>query len=114
MRVPISIPVGGRDVKIVYVSKLEEGDRGAACLDTGRIFVSKSAPAAEREIFETIFHELIHVALHRTGHAEALDERQEEAIVYALEAMLAPLFVLGPVPGMRWRKVRFDFEEEGG
>lgn len=104
------IPVGGRAVRVRYVEALPRGDRGAA--GENEITVSKSACTSGRMVFETIYHELQHVAFRQTGHSLAMTEDAEEALVYALEHSLAPLFVFSPAAGIKYRDVSFPWEED--
>lgn len=71
------------------------------------IRISKSQNRTAEKLWGTLFHELAHVVMELTGHRELLGEKQEEGVVYALEAMLAPLLTLSTRAGVRFREVPF-------
>ena len=114
MRVPVQIMVGGQAIKIEYKEALK-GDDGEAlsgeCLvGEPTIRLSKAKHANERAVFHTLFHELIHKALERTGHSVLWKDEQEEPLVYALENMLAELFVFSPEAPVKWKEL--DWPED--
>jgi len=111
MRVPVVIPVAGKKVRLLYKEVLEDNAYALVAADRLTIDVSKTRNISPTDVWRSILHELAHVALDFSGHCKWLKEPQEEAIVHSFEVMLGPILVLAPVKGIRWREVRFPFEE---
>jgi hypothetical protein len=112
MRVPVSIPMGGKRVRISYKASLPGGEYGLCVPATFRVTVSKAACESPEDVFSTVFHELKHIALYMTGQSENLKLGQEEGIVTGMEQMLAPLFMFNPAADIKWREIQFPWEEE--
>ena len=87
-----SIVIGGIRFKIKYVKDLKEPDshlHGDTDVQAKLIRINSSDSPAEQA--QTLFHEVMHVALHVTGHSENMTEQFEESIVLALDNMLWPI-----------------------
>lgn len=108
MKVPVRIPVAGKLITIEYLLDLPEGIAGDTSSGSCRIRISKSRNKTEREVFDTLFHELLHVALDITGHSVEWTAAKEEPIVYALENALASLFTFNKHAAIRWREIDWD------
>lgn len=107
MRVPVQVMVGGKKVRIEYHDSLPKGISGdVVCMD-GVVRISKERHKDERAVFTTLFHELTHFALHVTGHSAVWKDSQEEPLVYAIENMLADLFVFSSAAPVKWRDVEW-------
>lgn len=102
MRVPAEVMVGGRKLRVEYVDSLE-GGYGDLKMSDGLIRIAMDQHDTEEEVFSTLFHELTHYALWLTGHSEAWSDPIEEAVVTALENMLAGLFVFSKVAPVKWK-----------
>lgn len=111
MKVPVSIPIAGKRVRVAYVDYVEGNPYAEVSADRLLITVSKTRNESPADVWRSILHELVHVALDFSGHCKWLSEAKEEAIVHAIETMLAPVLAFGSVKGMRWREVHFPFEE---
>lgn len=117
MRAPVSVMIGGKKVRVEYPDTIpgdteEEGDlsgdtNSMAC----RIRISKTQNKSPDAVLHTLIHEMLHMAIGITGHSEVLGAKREEAIVYALENMLAPLLVLNPAAPVKYREIDFPWEE---
>lgn len=114
MKAPVRVPVGGRQVRVVYVEVIFDEKGGLLCgeayPDRALIRICKHAHKDARAVFRTLYHELCHISLGITGHNQGLQENQEEPIVYGLENMMADLFVFSPKAGIKYREVEFPFE----
>lgn len=109
--------MGGKLIKIRYVEELEDGDgvqiSGDTEVTTLTVRINKDIGKAtsEREVFATLYHELLHCALAISGHSAGWKAEQEEPIVYGIENMMASFLCFMPkVKGMRWREVKFPYE----
>lgn len=113
MKVPASVKLAGHVIRFKYVPSLTDTDGTAlfalAYPSDDRIEISTSRPAGEDQVIATVIHELAHCALGISGVAEVLDEKSEEAVCRAVEA-LAGAYKLDP-RACRWVEVAFDFEE---
>jgi hypothetical protein len=107
MKVPVQVTVGGKKVRIQYVETLPDDCSGELEVGAATVRISKSRHANEREVFTTLFHELIHFALERTGHSAVWTDAQEEPLVYALENMLAELFWFRSDGAVKYREVEW-------
>lgn len=115
MRVPVMVPIGGRNVRIEYLEQVIDDDgvtplSGATLGDPVYIQISKTANTSAESVKSTIYHEMVHVAFQLTGHHEILTEQQEEAIVVALESMLSPVLAFQTKAGIKYREVEFPWE----
>lgn len=114
MKVPVSIPLGGRKIRVIYKLSLKDDD-GSRLLGytergKGEIHIAKDHDDGP-SLWHTIYHELTHVVFDITGHSRTMTESQEESLVVALESMLGPLLIFGPNSGVRYREIEFPFEE---
>lgn len=118
MRVPVQMMIGGKKIRIDYPDVIpgdtpEEGDlSGDSQVLGGRIRISKTQNKSPEAVLHTIFHEALHMAIGITGHSEILVAKQEEALVYAIESMLAPLLILNPAAPVKYREIEFPWENE--
>lgn len=116
MRVPVQVLIGGKKVRIKYVRELLDDDGtglcGDTCVEDLQIRISKSRHKNERQLFATLYHELLHMALGIAGISAVWKDEQEEPIVYALESMLADLLGFNPAAKIRWREVTWPGIEE--
>ena len=80
----------GRRINIEYLDRVsdDDGDKlhGDFCADKLTIRVDKTLTGTALE--STILHELLHAALHLTGHGYRLSGDDEEALVRGLEHAL--------------------------
>jgi hypothetical protein len=111
MQVPVSLPMLGRSVQIKYVAELG-GDYGHADPPTFTIKIAIKEHSSAAEVFSTLLHEMLHIALGTTGQAELFKGGGEEALVVALENALAPLVQFKALG--RWRDVKFPWERGYG
>lgn len=112
MKVPVQVMVGGKKVKVEYLEELDPAEnRGEMVCYDQVIRVSQALNRTERQIFSTLFHELIHFAFEVTGHSAEWDNAKEEPIVYALEGMLADLLVFSPDAKVKYRDVPWPDED---
>ncbi len=115
-RVPSAFPINDRWIKVRYVDSLvdKEGNHlyGETIVDDLIIRVSKTMCKSAQDIFETVFHELDHVAFQLSGLAHVLGEEKEEAVAHARQYTLAKLFVFSPNAGIRYRLIEFPWGEE--
>lgn len=118
MRVPVFIPVAGKRVSVQYLTRVpgdsEDSDVFGDTTEDGlEIRISKSKHKSEREVFNTIFHEIKHSAVTIIGISHLLGDKLEEALVTGVENAVADLFCFNPdAPGVRWKTVKFPFESE--
>lgn len=113
MKVPVTVSVGGFKFRVEYPDAIpdESGDLSGNCtVSTLTIKISKTQNPTPEIVLRTLFHELVHAALGLTGHSEMLGEKHEEGITYALENMLAGLFVFSPNAAVTYREVDFPWE----
>ncbi len=114
MKVPVQLEIGGYPIKIVYENELRDSE---GCEIAGQyasmshvIQISKSRNNSAAKLFSTLFHEAQHVSLEICGHAEFLGEKKEEAVVYGIESMLAPLLIFNPKSTkIKWKKIDFPW-----
>jgi hypothetical protein len=116
VKVPVAFPIGDRWIKVKYYMSLAGKDEvdvyGETLVDDLLIKISKTANKNEQDIFDTLYHELKHVAFQMTGHAQTMKEEQEEALAYALQYTLARLFVFNPKAGIKFRAIDFPWDED--
>ncbi len=116
MRVPVMVPVGGRKIKIRYLKTLpgpaKDVTFGEFCSSGAEIRVNKSAHTNTHEVHKTVVHELFHAVFKMSGLENIIKGNHEEAIVSAMENLLAPVFVFAPDSKIQYREVRFAFEDE--
>lgn len=107
MRVPVQVMIGGKPVKIEYHDELPKGISGdVVCID-GLVRISKERNKDEKAVFTTLFHELTHMAFYVTGHSATWKDSQEEPLVYAIENMMAGLFVFAKDAPVKWREIEW-------
>lgn len=114
--VPVKAPIGGRQISIKYKEQIEpDKDGGAVFADVDAmrrtINVSKAEHKTAREIFESIFHEMLHYSLRSSGLATIIGPKVEEAIVECLEERIAPLVCFHPDAGIKYREIEFPWDE---
>lgn len=116
MRVPVTVPVGGRRIKIRYLKSLPGPDKdvtyGEFCCSTAEIRVNKAVHHTPQEVHQTVIHELFHAVFKMSGLENIIPVKQEEAIVSALENLLAPILVFAPEAKISYREVKFSFEDD--
>lgn len=112
MRVPISMMVGGKRVRIEYLSDLPDGNAAELVCGERLIRVSKAKHKSERELFSSLYHELCHFAFEIAGHSVEWSDAQEEPLVYCLENMLAELFVFHPNAPIKYREINWPGEDD--
>ena len=117
MKVPVSVMIGGRKVRIEYPNEIpgdkpEEPLSGEMVCGTGLIRIAKSQHKTERDVFSTAIHEMLHYTLELTGHSAAWTDAQEEPIVTALENMLAPLLAFNSTASIQYREISWPGEDE--
>lgn len=87
-RVPSSVVIGGKRVRIV-VEKLDDESYGQCAFDGMKITLSPSTATNTRLLRDTLRHEMIHSALKISG--VSFSERyEEEVIVRCLENIFFP------------------------
>jgi serine phosphatase RsbU (regulator of sigma subunit) len=90
-RKPERATICGHEVRINYRDGMPEewdNEDGNFFPDEQEINVDLTAVRSPDQI---LLHEMIHAVLEYTGHSQSLDDRQEEAIVSALEQHLIHL-----------------------
>lgn len=116
MRVPVEIAVGGKKIKVRYLKTLpgplKDTTFGEYCCSHNEIRVNKSAHHNASEVHHTVIHEIFHSVFKISGLENIVPLKTEEAIVSALENILAPILVFAPGAKIKYREVRFGFEEE--
>lgn len=118
MRVPVQISVGGKLVKITYPDTVpghSESDPdcwGDTTSDGLEIRISRSRHKTEREVFSTIFHEVLHSTLTISGICHMLGDKLEESVVTGTENAIAPLFCFNPDAKIKWKDIDFPQEDE--
>lgn len=111
MRVPTLVPIGQHKIKVRYVTRLSDDDFGEWDPETFTVSISRSKHTDATKVWHTVWHELSHAALELSGWGKMLTEKQEEAVVTALEYALVPLMTFkANAAGVHWREVRFPFE----
>lgn len=86
---PKAITIAGIEYQIQYCKMDDYGQ----FLPGGRVIKIRNN-LSEKERFETLMHECIHVVFDITGNAHAInDDAKEEAIVRALENLFFTVFV---------------------
>jgi hypothetical protein len=111
MKVPVQVMVGGKKLRIEYPELLPEGSSGELVCGEALVRISKARHVDERAIFHTLFHEMLHFALEVTGHSAEWSDEKEEPLVYALENMLADLFLFNPRAPVKYRDVAWPEAE---
>lgn len=119
MRVPVQVTMGGRAVKISYVSQLLEDDgvpyagEAAPFTDPPEIRISTTYPKDAAMVFKVWLHEATHIALGLLGLSATWTREREEPFAHGMELLLGDLLCLRPdAKGVRWREVAFAFEEQ--
>lgn len=110
MKVPVQATIGGYKFAISYVDELRSDDGTGESAQTmpyeHKVKVSKTMHQTERQIFATLFHEMMHCALEVTGHSERFTSvNDEESLIYALENMLGPLLCFNPNAPIKYKEV---------
>lgn len=116
MRVPVMVPVGGRKIKIRYLKSLPGPSKdlvfGEFCSSGTEIRINKAAHTNSQELFKTLFHELTHAVFKISGLENIIPLNKEEAVVSAIENLMAPLYAFSPSAKIKYREIRFAFEDE--
>lgn len=118
MRVPVSLPLGGRIIVVHYPDVIvsddatnSKGDYGESDAYDGTVLVARKIHTNEPAVWSTLLHELLHVALGVSGHSCQLAAGQEEGMVTGLENCLASILYLSPDnKSIKWREIEFPFE----
>lgn len=115
MKVPGSVRVAGRRVRIQYVPQVPGDDPGTYVYaetdgENAIIRVSTTMHTSAEQVWHTLQHEVFHYALFVAGHGAWLGERREEAVVQGLENVLWGVFRFNP-RAVTWRDVDFTWEE---
>jgi uncharacterized protein YjaZ len=113
VKVPTAIDLNGYKVTISYYDKLEEEVCGLCIQDKIKIAISEHK--TKEELMSTIFHELLHSILWRSGLVHLLEgsnnSNPEEAIVVGLENHLLGVINLN---SSSWVSTIFiDLKESG-
>jgi phage tail tube protein FII len=83
--------VCGKVFKITHPKAVDKADSYGETVGAERTIKIKAG--LEDEMYEdTLLHELLHAILYTTGHAELLEEAQEEALVVCLENGISQLY----------------------
>jgi hypothetical protein len=93
MSKPHSISIGGVEVEIVYIPKLNElaDCWGEFSEEDGRKLVIRIDDGlVGQDLLSTLFHEMCHASLHISGLAFAVKPDMEEAIVRCIELIYNP------------------------
>lgn len=88
------IPIMGIEFKITYPVKIDKKDNDIGESNGAERTIKIKKSLTDEVKRSTILHEIIHSILYVTGQSEGLSEKQEEAIVLALEHGLDPLYEL--------------------
>lgn len=93
MRLPTKLQIAGITFKVKYVpdlaSETHPGQLYGDCdVDERVIRINKVLHKTAGEYRATLLHESLHAALRVTGWAEVLGDKQEEALIQALENAL--------------------------
>lgn len=118
MKVPTKVPIAGKEVTIQYVDALFDDDQTtpifAETVEGDHLIkVSTSRPVREEQVWATLIHELVHIALEVSGVAQVLGAEKEEAVAHALDNLLAPVLQFRPrLAGASFKEITFDFEED--
>ena len=79
MKIPNKIHFAGFDYDVEVVEKLDGEDTwGRTMMGDGKIFIEKKL--SNQKKYETLIHELIHIAYRHTAHSQ-LDSKQEEELM---------------------------------
>jgi hypothetical protein len=111
MRVPISIPLAGRRLRVSYVERLADDIFAEFCEEAFRVRVSCSRHVTAKQVWRSLYHELNHAVMFLAGYTKKLSDEDEESIVTALDNFVGPIVAFAPPPGTRWREVAFPFED---
>lgn len=83
-KLPNKIHFCGFDYDIILRDKLEGGDTwGRTQMDDQKIFIESGSKMTLEKQWETLFHEMLHVAFRHTGFLEQISKNEEEAMVRA-------------------------------
>lgn len=88
-RRPKHVTIGETVFQVEYLKRVRLGIEGEIRFHERLIRVTDNA-----QWFETLFHEMLHASLYISGTAKKLSAKQEEAMVLAIEELLAPLLRL--------------------
>lgn len=88
---PKALWIGNIPFKVEYVEKVSDNDDYGETDGHERKIRIKAALKG-LTLHRTIAHEALHAALHVSGQTELMSDRQEEALVVALENLLAHCF----------------------
>lgn len=96
------IQVAGHKIQIAYLPVVDHDGEcsGWSSPFENRIEVSLAECTTEEEILACLFHELVHVVLHKSGTAYRLGD-SEEAVVILVEELLWPILRFDR---RKWRK----------
>ena len=116
MRVPVRIPIGGKQVTVEYPlvvqgDKDEEDLYGDTSSNGRRIRISLTECKSDADLLATVFHEMLHSALAISGVTAVLNPTSEEAVACSLESMLSPLLCLNENAGIKWREIEMPWEK---
>jgi hypothetical protein len=90
----IKIPIMGIPFTITFPVKVDKKDNHVGESDGTERTIKVKKSLTDDVKRSTLLHEILHSILYVTGQAENLTEKQEEAIVLALEHGLDPLVTL--------------------
>lgn len=88
-KIPSQVMIGNRKIRVI-VKKLKQA-HAEYDSDDYAVYIDPATLARE-DCDSYIFHELVHAALHISGVDNVLDIKQEEAICWALQHLLYPVY----------------------
>lgn len=121
MKVPVSVPIAGIEIKIEYPDVMVDDDgvnelRGETVEGDCLIRISKTKNRNAKEVRATLLHEIFHAAIEQTGHSQwlaAVGENNEESLVYAMENSLALILNINESnKKIKWKEIAFPWEKK--
>lgn len=94
-KLPKSIVILGHTIPIAVKEGIKDGNNeifGEFNKET--MSIELDSKNSDKEMADTLLHEILHAILHITGHSYRLKHKEEEALVRGLESGLAKLVEL--------------------